>query len=405
MKFLSKIFFLRLGLRSKYETKAVDVMIVYHSYNETWEGWVGSIDKFFELKCIQNQLIFISHYKRVFDSDSKQHICKRKENKNIVHSRNETLIIYDSKKGMPSEVEIGVWVGGVQKWVTGVTRRTSCHDVIKALLRAQSLPARDSDVNDYVLMERWRKVERPLDHEQRILKVWKTWGETIQEVRFTLRRIKAEAPDASDSDTGSRVERIRRRHKWKQQQQQQQRQSEGNNRTSSEQRNSSNAGVAAFTSSSSASHRKHNGEDTKMNETMERLMRLVVAQGETIQTQLRRMQERDQQIENFEHQLHLFRVQNLGSDYLLQSYLKDPVGDAPQNTLHGEASAFVKEEEKSNDSGVVTEELCDNDLRPSHLEKPLNKSQQSSISFEELEDIRNRTILLDKLDKNRQLAN
>ncbi|RXG56923.1 Ras association domain-containing protein 10 [Armadillidium vulgare] len=248
-------------------------------------------------------------------------------------------------------------------------------------------------------MERWRKVERPLDHEQRILKVWKTWGETIQEVRFTLRRIKAEAPDASDSDTGSRVERIRRRHKWKQQQQQQQRQSEGNNRTSSEQRNSSNAGVAAFTSSSSASQRKHNGEDTKMNETMERLMRLVVAQGETIQTQLRRMQERDQQIENFEHQLHLFRVQNLGSDYLLQSYLKDPVGDSPQNTLHGEASAFVKEEEKSNDSGVVTEELCDNDIRPSHLEKPLNKSQQSSISFEELEDIRNRTILLDKLDK------
>lgn len=72
---------------------------------------------------------------------------------------------------MPSEVEIGVWVEGVQKWVTGVTRRTSCHDIIKALLRAQSLPAQDSDVIDYVIVERWRKVERPLDHEQRILKV------------------------------------------------------------------------------------------------------------------------------------------------------------------------------------------------------------------------------------------
>lgn len=73
---------------------------------------------------------------------------------------------------MTSEVEIGVWVEGVQKWVTGVTRRTTCHDLIKALLRAQhSGRTDDSDVIQYVIVERWRKVERPLDHEQRILKV------------------------------------------------------------------------------------------------------------------------------------------------------------------------------------------------------------------------------------------
>lgn len=72
---------------------------------------------------------------------------------------------------MTSDAEIGVWVDGVQKWVTGVTRRTTCHDVIKALLRAQSVRAEDSDVMQYVIVERWRKVERPLDHEQRILKV------------------------------------------------------------------------------------------------------------------------------------------------------------------------------------------------------------------------------------------
>lgn len=72
-----------------------------------------------------------------------------------------------------SELEIGVWVEGVQKWVTGVTRRTTCHDVIKALLRAQShgRAPEDCDVMQFVIVERWRKVERPLDHEQRILKV------------------------------------------------------------------------------------------------------------------------------------------------------------------------------------------------------------------------------------------
>lgn len=77
-------------------------------------------------------------------------------------------------------------------------------------------------------------------------------------------------------------------------------------------------------------------------ETMERLMRLVVAQGETIQTQLRRLQERECQIEQYEQQMHLLRVQNLGRDYLLHSYLKDDsceTKDEPGS------------EEKSNDSG------------------------------------------------------
>ena len=56
---------------------------------------------------------------------------------------------------------------------------------------------------------------------------------------------------------------------------------------------------------------------------MERLMRLVVAQGETIQTQLRRLNQRETQIETYEEQMHLLRVQNLGNDYLLSSYLHD----------------------------------------------------------------------------------
>lgn len=77
-------------------------------------------------------------------------------------------------------------------------------------------------------------------------------------------------------------------------------------------------------------------------------MRLVVAQGETIQTQLRRLQERESQIEQYEQQMHLLRVQNLGTDYLLHSYLKDDSCEAKDEP---------GSEEKSNDSGVVTEEL------------------------------------------------
>lgn len=127
-------------------------------------------------------------------------------------------------------------------------------------------------------------------------------------------------------------------------------------------------------------------------------MRLVVAQGETIQTQLRRMQERDQQIENFEHQLHLLRVKNLGSDYLLQSYLKEPQSE---NSPQGQS--FSKEEllceEKSNDSGVITEEAQDLPDINTRLTPP-GKAQPTKQKdcLDDLEDVRARTLLLDKLE-------
>ena len=60
-------------------------------------------------------------------------------------------------------------------------------------------------------------------------------------------------------------------------------------------------------------------------------MRLVVAQGETIQNQLKRLNQRETQIETYEQQMHLLRVQNLGTDYLLSSYLQDQSNFVAQN--------------------------------------------------------------------------
>lgn len=251
---------------------------------------------------------------------------------------------------MTSEVEIGVWVEGVQKWVTGVTRRTTCHDLIKALLRAQhNGRADDSDVIQYVIVERWRKVERPLDHEQRILKVWRTWGEAVSEVRFSLRRVRDGEAGPNCSSSG-RPERSRRRQKWKH----------------------------AYGSKETLHPKKLAREDPKFSETMERLMRLVVAQGETIQTQLRRLQEREQQIEQYEQQMHLLRVQNLGTDYLLHSYLKDE---------QGEAKDEPGSEEKSNDSGVVTEEVVETTVCQNVEGITAEEDAATAASLEEIQEL------------------
>ncbi|CAL4073797.1 unnamed protein product, partial [Meganyctiphanes norvegica] len=267
---------------------------------------------------------------------------------------------------MTNEVEIGVWVEGVQKWVTGVTRRTTCQDVIKALLRATTTTQQQQhdqdqqpDVHHYVIVERWRKVERPLDHEQRILKVWRTWGEGVNEVRFSLRRVRdtggGEGSGGGGLSSVGRTERSRRRHRMRHQ-----------------------AYGGSKDSLDNIIHKKPSARDNpKFSETMERLMRLVVAQGETIQTQLHRLKERENQIENYEQQMHLLRVQRLGTDYLLHSYLKDDNSD-PKDEPYSE--------EKSNDSGVVTEETVEASLAQA-LDGAEEAAAAAAASLEELREL------------------
>lgn len=65
--------------------------------------------------------------------------------------------------------EIPIWVNGIIQWVSGVDRKTTCRDVIEAVLLEEGNDKRN--VKDYTIMERWRRVERPLDENSKILKV------------------------------------------------------------------------------------------------------------------------------------------------------------------------------------------------------------------------------------------
>ena len=116
-------------------------------------------------------------------------------------------------------------------------------------------------------------------------------------------------------------------------------------------------------------------------------MRLVVAQGETIQTQLRRLQERENQIEQYEQQMHLLRVQNLGTDYLLHSYLKDDSCEAKDEP---------GSEEKSNDSGVVTEDLPEPTVCH-RLEGDIDKA--AAVTLPGCEDIEDLSAILTQIEE------
>ncbi|KAK3102268.1 hypothetical protein FSP39_010087 [Pinctada imbricata] len=66
-------------------------------------------------------------------------------------------------------VEIPVWVCGTQKWVTGLTKRTTCDDVIYALIYNEGLHELDN-TDRYTIYERWRDVERPVTGSHKNIK-------------------------------------------------------------------------------------------------------------------------------------------------------------------------------------------------------------------------------------------
>ncbi len=89
---------------------------------------------------------------------------------------------------MELEIEIPIWYKGKVKWISNLTSRSTCSDVIQAILTSVSLDCRSSELNeDYVLYECWRGIERPLKCRCRLLKLWNSWAGECENVILTLR--------------------------------------------------------------------------------------------------------------------------------------------------------------------------------------------------------------------------
>lgn len=77
-----------------------------------------------------------------------------------------------------------------------------------------------------------------------------------------------------------------------------------------------------------------------------RLLKLILVQGETIQSQLRRLRDREDEILGLEHATHQERQQQLGSNYLLETYLRDL--DCEKDDSGVMTSSPVEEDEPAN---------------------------------------------------------
>lgn len=197
-----------------------------------------------------------------------------------------------------AELEIPIWVKGTQKWVTGLTKRTTCDDVIYALLYQEGLHE-TANTSAYAIFEKWKEVERPLQGRTKIIKVWRTWGAEQANVHLSMKRI----DELEYSGEFSLTRRKKRsRHKTRDRERDRDRERERGR------------------------HAHHGGHHTCQNasdrlRSMEALVKLVISQERKLKDIFEQADDTDKLIERYESKQHTRRLQQNGEDYVQDSYL------------------------------------------------------------------------------------
>ena len=88
---------------------------------------------------------------------------------------------------MDLETEIPIWYNGKMKWISNLTTRSTCADVLEAILSNDEHFHSTQSNDEYILYESWRGVERPLKSRCRLLKLWHAWAGESSNVTLTLR--------------------------------------------------------------------------------------------------------------------------------------------------------------------------------------------------------------------------
>ncbi|ERL85665.1 ras association domain-containing protein 10 [Dendroctonus ponderosae] len=211
--------------------------------------------------------------------------------------------------------EIPIWVRSEQRWVSGITEDTTCIDVIQVLCADEEQRGKHMGIpQNYQITERWRGVEQSLDPSSKILDIWNTWGSAQAEVKMSLRRLRS-------GRSSNRRTKCR-----------------------------SDASTHSDRSLCNTLHPRRfqmlNGG--KEPSSTEELLKLVLAQGEVIRRQLRKLRHSEHQIGFLEDKTHRARVRKHGSNYLLETYLKG-LSEAVNPDIDHIGL------DKNSDSGVMTE--------------------------------------------------
>ncbi|XP_034019101.1 ras association domain-containing protein 10 [Thalassophryne amazonica] len=221
------------------------------------------------------------------------------------------------------QTRISVWVCRDEKLLLGLSKRTTCADVVKALLEdqncARGLTAPTECALSYCIVEKWRGFERILPNATRMLQLWAAWADEQKNVKFVL--VKSDASLESHGPRSAVARVLPSKH------------------SPCVLRGDSQPALQGIISAETRRRivRKAFRKLEKMNKSraraarkdassaekrMETLVHLVISQDHTIRQQMERIKELDSEIERREAEVHLDRVSRLGVNYVQDAYLE-----------------------------------------------------------------------------------
>lgn len=188
--------------------------------------------------------------------------------------------------------EIQVTVCNEEKVVCGVTKHTTCADMIQALLEDhKSVPESrrllHGEPKDFCLVERWKGFERALPPLTRILRLWYAWGDQRAFIQFILLKTSDFVPQPTKKASKARGARPRR---W-----------EHGCPQSLPAEKQKRVVKKAFRKLEKL-HKE--SKSSPGAEEVDRMVKLILNQDHTIREQIQRMRELDLEIEHVELQAH-----------------------------------------------------------------------------------------------------
>ncbi|XP_062433840.1 ras association domain-containing protein 10 [Rhea pennata] len=271
----------------------------------------------------------------------------------------------------PEERKISVWICQEEKLVSGLSRRTTCSDVVRVLLedshhrRQRPAPPEpgggmlSGPPHSYCIVEKWRGFERILPNKTKILRLWVAWGDEQENVRFVLVRSEASLPNAGPRSAEARVVLSKERPGP----------GLGAARASLALTQERQRRVVrkAFRKLAKINKKRQQplARDASSAERMETLVHLVLSQDHTIRQQIQRLRELDREIDRYEAKIHLDRMKRHGVNYVQDTYLVGAGGaelqpqpePGPEPGPGGEAPAAGCPEEEDGDYARKCEEV------------------------------------------------
>lgn len=240
------------------------------------------------------------------------------------------------------EKRISVFVCREEKLVFGLSKRTTCADVVKVLLEEQNLQrgtgALSGCANSYCIVEKWRGFERILPDRTKMLRLWDAWGDEQRNVKFVL--VKGEASMADRRARSAEARVVLSKH----------RPCVGGGAAQSTVRAISPEKQRRVVRKAFRKLEKINkmGKKTRNDassvEKMETLAHLVISQDLTLRQQMQRIAELDLEIESCEAKVHLDRMKRHGSNYVQDTYLVE-VDSVPEGGEGRSADLLAQLEE------------------------------------------------------------